>query len=87
MFGASWVTSVFGAGSLGGAAFTVLMSLYNRQMPDPATVGVLISAVASGVGLLAAKDKNVTGGTVSAVTGAKLNQPISVVDEKLGGRR
>ncbi len=64
MFGTNWVTSVFGSGSIAGVLATLAIDIYNKQVPDAATMTALGSALSAGLGLLQAKDKNVTGGTV-----------------------
>ena len=66
MFGSSWQTTTAGVGSLLGAAATLMTAISHGQMPDPETIGLLISSVTAGIGLLRAKDANVTGGTVPA---------------------
>lgn len=81
MLGTSWITSVFGTGSLAGAVATVGVDLYNKTMPDAASMSLIFSSVMAGMGLLQAKDKNVTGGTVSAITGA-VGKPVSLIDKQ-----
>jgi GH24 family phage-related lysozyme (muramidase) len=64
MLGKSWITSLFGTGSIAGAAATVAFDIANKQMPDTASMSLIFSSVMAGMGLLQAKDKNVTGGTI-----------------------
>ena len=62
----NWQTTAAGAGSLLGAVAAILHSVSTGQMPDITQMSILFAAVSSGIGLLSAKDKNVTGGTVPA---------------------
>lgn len=71
MLGTSWVTSVFGSGSIAGVLATLAIDIANKQVPDAATMTALGSALSAGIGLIQAKDKNVTGGTVPATPEAK----------------
>ena len=83
MFGtSSWITSIFGSGSIAGAFISIAFDIYNKQMPSSAELAVLGSALSAGVGLIQAKDKNVTGGTISAATGATTAKPVSLIDAK-----
>ena len=77
----NWGTNLGGIGALLGAAFSVVNSIRTGEAPNETQIGILISAVAAGFGLLKAKDSNVTGGTKSAVTGA-VSAPISIVDQQ-----
>lgn len=54
--------------------------------PTFAPYTTVIGMISSGVIGLLAKDKAVTGGTISAVDGVKLATPVSLVDQKLGVR-
>jgi hypothetical protein len=71
VLGPNWQTSLSGIGALLGAAAGVVHSISIGQMPDTTQMGVLFAAVSAGVGLLQAKDKAVTGGTVPATPEAK----------------
>jgi hypothetical protein len=58
----SWKTTLFGAGGIGTALWDVV---YNLAMstPDKINWNVDIPIILAGIGLLFAKDSNVTGGT------------------------
>lgn len=71
MFGTNWQTNLSGLGALFGAAASVATSISHKQMPDETQLGVIFAAVSAGIGLLQAKDKHVTGGTVPATDEAK----------------
>ncbi|MGH6836334.1 MAG: phage tail tip lysozyme [Methylocella sp.] len=71
MLGSNWQTSLSGIGAILGAAAGIAHSLSVGQMPDATQMGVLFAAVAAGYGLIQAKDKNVTGGTIPATAEAK----------------
>ena len=62
----NWQTTVGGLGSLLGAVSAIAISVSHGQMPDVTQIAILFAAVSSGIGLLNAKDHNVTGGTVPA---------------------
>ena len=62
----NWQTSAAGIGSILGAVSAIAMSVSHGQMPDITQLSILFAAVSSGIGLLNAKDHNVTGGTVPA---------------------
>ena len=81
MLGTSWITSLFGTGSIAGAIATVAIDIANKQMPDAASMSLIFSSAMAGMGLLQAKDKNVTGGTVSAITGT-IGKPVSLIDKQ-----
>lgn len=71
MFGLNWQTNLGGIGALLGAAAGIAHSISVGQMPDVTQLGVLFAAVSAGFGLMQAKDKNVTGGTIPATFEAK----------------
>jgi hypothetical protein len=71
MFGTNWQTNVSGFATLLGAAASVAASIGKKQMPDETQLGIIFAAISTGVGLLQAKDKNVTGGTVPATKEAQ----------------
>jgi len=71
MLGPNWQTSLSGIGALLGAAAGIFHSVSVGQMPDMTQIGILFAAVSAGVGLLQAKDKAVTGGTIPATPEAK----------------
>jgi Phage tail lysozyme len=60
----NWQTTASGVGALLGATAAILHSVSVGQMPDVTQVAILFAAVSSGIGLIQAKDKNVTGGTI-----------------------
>jgi Phage tail lysozyme len=65
MLGKNWITSVFGVGSIAGAVATLGVDLYNKDTTHlTADFGLILAALSGGGGLIQAKDKNVTGGTV-----------------------
>jgi hypothetical protein len=87
VLGPNWITSVFGTGSIAGAVATVVFDIVNKQTPDAASISLIFSSLMAGFGLIQAKDKNVTGGTISNVTGA-VGKPVSLVEmENQGGVR
>jgi hypothetical protein len=87
VLGPNWITSIFGVGTIGGALATIAFNIYSKQTIDPASVSLLFTSVMTGFGLIQAKDKNVTGGTISNVTGLS-GPPISLVEvEKQGALR
>jgi hypothetical protein len=69
--GPNWQTNLAGLGTIFGAAASVITSVSHKQMPDETQMGVLFAALSAGIGLLKAKDKNVTGGTVPATPEAE----------------
>jgi lysozyme family protein len=71
MLGTNWKTNTAGIATLFGAASAILTSIGKGQIPDPTELSIIISAITTGVGLLAAKDKNVTGGDVPQTNEAK----------------
>lgn len=80
VFGKSWITSVFGVGSIASAIASIGIDVVNKQTPDWAQLFLALSTTLGGTGLLAAKDKNVTGGTVPATleaTTRATSQPIA----------
>lgn len=70
VIGPNWATSMFGSGGLIAAGFAVYTSIRNGQTPDATQVAMLLGIISTGIGLLKAKDANVTGGTVPATTEA-----------------
>jgi Phage tail lysozyme len=78
VFGTNWMTTIGGIGAIltaAGAGFHALST------GDMASAYGSISGIVAGIGLLMAKDHNVTGGTVSNVTGA-VGLPVSLVDKE-----
>jgi hypothetical protein len=71
MLGPNWQTNLAGIGTLLGAAAGIAHSVSIGQMPDGTQLSTLFAAITAGIGLLQAKDKNVTGGTVPATIEAK----------------
>jgi Phage tail lysozyme len=71
MLGPNWQTSLAGIGAIFGAAAGIIHSVSINQMPDMTQMGVIFAAVSAGFGLIQAKDKAVTGGTVPATPEAK----------------
>ena len=71
VLGPNWQTSLSGIGALLGAAAGIVHSISIGQMPDMTQMGVLFAAVSAGFGLIQAKDKAVTGGTIPATPEAK----------------
>lgn len=71
MLGPNWQTSLSGIGALLGAAAGIAHSISIGQLPDSTQLGVIFAAVSAGIGLIQAKDKAVTGGTVPATPEAK----------------
>jgi hypothetical protein len=69
----SWQTTLSGLITILAAGATTV-----PQLQPYAQVIALVSAGLTGV---LAKDKNVTGGTVSAATGKVTPKPVSVIDE------
>lgn len=69
MFGRSWKTSMFGAGSIGGAVATIAAALISGQPLTPEMIIMALSAISAGAVGLTAKDAAVTGGTISAKDG------------------
>lgn len=76
----NWQTSLFGAGGIFAAGYGVYHSITSGQPIDATQVSILLGMVSYGIGLLRAKDANVTGGTVSNVTG-QAGTPVSLVDK------
>jgi hypothetical protein len=76
VFGANWVTSIFGTGSIAGAIVTLGIDAYNRQWPDAATMAIVMGLFSAGMTGINAKDKNVTGGSVPQTAEAK-NRAVS----------
>ena len=72
---------MFGTGSIAGAVVTVVSDIINKQTPDAASISLIFSSLMAGFGLIQAKDKAVTGGTVSNVTGI-VGPPTSLVDRE-----
>ena len=66
----NWQTSAAGIGAILGAVAAIATSVSHGQMPDITQISILFAAVSSGIGLLNAKDHNVTGGTVPATVEA-----------------
>jgi GH24 family phage-related lysozyme (muramidase) len=64
LLGTNWITSLFGSGSIAGAIVTLGIDVYNKQMPDAATMTTIGGLFSAGIGLLNSKDSNVTGGTI-----------------------
>jgi hypothetical protein len=58
----NWKTTLAGVGTLAGAIATVATTLSKGTL-DQQTLTTLFSTVLAGIGLIAAKDSNVTGGT------------------------
>lgn len=85
MFGKSWITSILGVGTIGSAIASLGIDLINKQPPDWSQLFMVLASVGAGGIGLAAKDKNVTGGTVSAITGNALLTPVSIVDAVQSG--
>lgn len=85
LLGKSWITSTLGVGTIGSALASLGIDLVNKQTPDWSQLFMVIASVGSGGIGLAAKDKNVTGGTVSAITGDALKAPVSLVDAAKSG--
>jgi len=63
-FGANWKTTAGGAASALGGAADFLTQLSTGHW-DPARLMADWTAVTAGIGLIFAKDQNVTGGTVN----------------------
>jgi hypothetical protein len=59
----SWKTALTGVVLIGGAIIGIINDLVNGKPVDFASYG---AAIIAGVGLIAAKDSNVTGGTKEA---------------------
>jgi hypothetical protein len=76
----NWMTSLFGTGSIASAVVTVGFDIFNKQMPSSADMSLLMGLFSAGIGLIQAKDKNVTGGTISNVTGLT-GAPVSLIDK------
>lgn len=78
MFGPSWKTTLGGIAAI----FTSIGAAANAfRTGDMTAVFDSIPAIMAGIGLLMAKDSNVTGGTVSSATGVVLPHSVSVVDQ------
>ena len=50
--------------------------------PSFAPYTTIIGMISAGMIGLLSKDKNVTGGTISAVDGTKLEEPVSLINER-----
>lgn len=60
---ANWKTTAAGAATIA-TALGIILHMAATGMWDAPTLGATIMGVATGLGLVAAKDGNVTGGTV-----------------------
>lgn len=60
----NWKTTAGGIGSIT-AALGVIFNMFYTGMIDPGQLGTAVMGIATGIGLLFAKDHNVTGGTVA----------------------
>jgi hypothetical protein len=61
----NWQTSGAGIGTLLAAVASIVSSVSQGHVPDGAQVSILMMGIATGIGLLRAKDQNVTGGSVA----------------------
>ena len=78
----NWQTSLFGSTGIIAAAFGVYHAISTGQPIDATQIATIVSVVSMGIGLMRAKDSNVTGGTVSNVTG-QTGTPVSLVDKEV----
>jgi hypothetical protein len=78
----NWRTSAAAIAPLFISIGMILSALGKRQMPDQHDMEVIGGMLSAAIGLIAAKDKNVTGGSVSNVDGNKLPSPVSIIPPK-----
>ena len=60
----NWQTTAGAISGLFGVGATIFHDISVGQMPDASQLGVMWAAISFGIGLLRAKDQNVTGGTI-----------------------
>ncbi len=77
----NWQTSLFGSTGIIAAAFGIYSAISSGQPIDATQVATIVSVISIGLGLIRAKDANVTGGTISNVTG-QAGAPTSLVDKE-----
>ena len=61
----SWKTTILGVLTIATAVFGAVMALIDGNPATNPNWETLIAAITAGIGLIAAKDSNVTGGTVA----------------------
>ena len=72
----NWKTSLGGFAAILSGTGAAINALTNG---DTATLYAAIPGILAGVGLIAAKDKNVSGGTISAIDGTDRAKPVSMI--------
>ena len=72
----NWKTTASGAAAILAVVADLATSYGTGRPPN---IEADLAGFMTGIGLLFAKDGNVTGGTTSAVTGESIAQPVSII--------
>jgi len=79
VLGINWRTTASAILPLLTSLTMIVTAISNGEWPTGHDLAVLASLVSIGYGLVAAKDKRVTGGTVSNVDGTTASAPVSLI--------